>query len=66
MSVALPADMPEWRRHLLTDPQTSGGLLVPAPPSAPHRSCKRSRPEVSLRRRIIGKTEAGKPSIQVV
>lgn len=27
-AVLLPADMPEWRRHLLTDPQTSGGLLV--------------------------------------
>lgn len=24
----LPEDFPEWRRHLLTDPQTSGGLLV--------------------------------------
>jgi selenide, water dikinase len=27
-AVDLPADLPEWRRHLLTDPQTSGGLLV--------------------------------------
>jgi selenide,water dikinase len=26
--VELPAGWPEWRRHLLTDPQTSGGLLV--------------------------------------
>ena len=26
--VDLPDDRPEWRRHLLTDPQTSGGLLV--------------------------------------
>ena len=26
--VRLPADFPDWRRHLLTDPQTSGGLLV--------------------------------------
>lgn len=26
--VDLPADLPDWRRHLLTDPQTSGGLLV--------------------------------------
>ncbi|WP_238183008.1 selenide, water dikinase SelD, partial [Methylobacterium trifolii] len=26
--VDLPAGFPEWRRHLLTDPQTSGGLLV--------------------------------------
>lgn len=27
-SVVLPQDTPLWRRHLLTDPQTSGGLLV--------------------------------------
>ncbi|HEX6999123.1 MAG TPA: selenide, water dikinase SelD [Gammaproteobacteria bacterium] len=26
--VTLPAALPEWQRHLLTDPQTSGGLLV--------------------------------------
>ncbi len=26
--VTLPADCPDWQRHLLTDPQTSGGLLV--------------------------------------
>jgi selenide,water dikinase len=26
--VVLPAGMPEWRKKLLTDPQTSGGLLV--------------------------------------
>ena len=27
-AVVLPDSMPEWRRHLLTDPQTSGGLLI--------------------------------------
>ena len=32
--VALPADLPEWQRHLLTDPQTSGGLLVACAPDA--------------------------------
>jgi selenide,water dikinase len=26
--VRLPADLPDWRRDLLTDPQTSGGLLI--------------------------------------
>lgn len=26
--VQLPESLPEWRRHLLTDPQTSGGLLL--------------------------------------
>ena len=31
-SVTLPSDFPEWRRQLLTDPQTSGGLLIACDP----------------------------------
>jgi selenide,water dikinase len=31
--VTLPAAMPEWQRNLLTDPQTSGGLLVACDPA---------------------------------
>src|ERR1700722_2658395 len=27
-AVVLPPELPEWRRTLLTDPQTSGGLLI--------------------------------------
>jgi selenide, water dikinase len=33
-SVTLPANLGEWQRRLLTDPQTSGGLLI---------ACDRSR-----------------------
>jgi selenide,water dikinase len=32
--IALPADMPLWQRQLLTDPQTSGGLLVAVAPES--------------------------------
>jgi selenide, water dikinase len=32
--VELPAGAPEWQRDLLTDPQTSGGLLVACSPTA--------------------------------
>ena len=32
--VALPADFPEWKRKLVSDPQTSGGLLVACSPDA--------------------------------
>jgi selenide,water dikinase len=32
--VELPAELPQWRRDLLTDPQTSGGLLVAVAPNA--------------------------------
>jgi len=64
--VVLPAHMPDWNRHLLTDPQTSGGLLV---------SCAAERAASILATikaggfptaRIIGKAEAGMPSIKVV
>lgn len=55
----LPAGLPDWQRHLLTDPQTSGGLLV---------SCAADRAEAVLAQikgagypaaRIIGAVEAG-------
>ena len=34
--VELPAGAPEWQRKLVTDPQTSGGLLVACAPEAVH------------------------------
>jgi selenide,water dikinase len=32
--VALPSGLPDWKRHLLSDPQTSGGLLAAVAPGA--------------------------------
>jgi selenide,water dikinase len=64
-SVALPTDLPDWRRHLLTDPQTSGGLLV---------SCAPARADAILQSIVaagypaacrIGHTEAGRPVVKV-
>jgi selenophosphate synthase len=37
--VILPESLLEWQRHLLTDPQTSGGLLV---------SCASDRAEATV------------------
>jgi len=35
--MTLPPALPEWHKNLLTDPQTSGGLLVACDKaSAPH------------------------------
>jgi selenide,water dikinase len=64
--VVLPTGLPDWRRALLTDPQTSGGLLV---------ACKAERAEAILatieaagypRARIVGTAMAGAPGVEVV
>lgn len=64
-AVVLPDDMPEWRRHLLTDPQTSGGLLV---------ACEASRADEIIATivaagfplaRQIGQAEAGAAEVRV-
>jgi selenide,water dikinase len=64
-SVELPTDFPNWRRDLLTDPQTSGGLLV---------SCAAERADAILQTiadagypaaRKIGQTRAGPPKVGI-
>lgn len=64
--VILPPGIPAWRRALLTDPQTSGGLLV---------ACKAERAEEIRatieaagypRASIIGTVSAGQPAVEIV
>jgi selenide,water dikinase len=64
--VQTPANLPEWARDLLTDPQTSGGLLI---------ACSQNRAESLVKEivaagypsaKIIGTAEAGKPGVRVV
>jgi selenide, water dikinase len=64
--VRLPPHTPQVRRALLTDPQTSGGLLV---------TCERGKAQEILESilaagypaaRIIGNVSSGSPEIQVV
>jgi selenide, water dikinase len=63
--VNLPEHMPDWQRHLLTDPQTSGGLLI---------SCAPERAEAVVHgivaagygdARVIGYAKSGPPLIAV-
>lgn len=65
-AITLPAALPAWRRTLLTDPQTSGGLLV---------ACKAERAEAIRTAieaagyphvRVIGAITEGTPGIDVV
>jgi selenide,water dikinase len=61
-----PAELPLWRRDILTDPQTSGGLLIAVAPD-------RSEAVLALARRrdfgtsaVVGRLEQGAPRIQVL
>jgi selenide, water dikinase len=64
--VVLPSGLPEWKRHLLADPQTSGGLLVSCAEASAPRILETIRKAGLPAAAIIGRTEAGKPSITVV
>lgn len=64
--IALADDLPPWRRDLLTDPQTSGGLLV---------ACDAAHAETILRgivdagypwASIVGSVVEGEPGVDVV
>jgi selenide,water dikinase len=64
--VKLPADAPLWHRKLLTDPQTSGGLLVACSPASAQSVLDIFEAEGFDRARVIGSLEAGEPGISVV
>jgi len=60
--VALPAEFPEWKRNIVSDPQTSGGLLV---------ACARDAVEDVLKTfegtaKVIGRMTTGKPGITII
>ena len=64
-NVELPAEMPEWRRHLLTDPQTSGGLLIAVAPERGESILRTIHDSGAPFARIIGYAEEGAPAIKV-
>ena len=63
-AVDLPVGLEDWRRRLLTDPQTSGGLLVACDADAAPAICSRIR-EGDPRAAIVGSVEAGDPIVVV-
>lgn len=64
-AVALPAGMPDWRRDLLADPQTSGGLLVACKPERADAIRAMIETAGYPRASIIGSVAAGAPGIDV-
>ncbi len=57
--VSLAADAPEWQRKLITDPQTSGGLLVSCAPDAVDAVQAAICAEQGEAGRVIGRMHAG-------
>jgi selenide,water dikinase len=62
--VDLPVSLDDWRRLLLTDPQTSGGLLVACNVQAAPAILARIQ-ESDPRAAIIGSVEVGNPIVIV-
>jgi selenide,water dikinase len=64
--VTLPAGLPDWQRHLLSDPQTSGGLLVACAPEKANEIVETIRAAGYPAAQVIGHAEAGSPGIEIV
>jgi selenide,water dikinase len=61
----LAAGAPPWHRNMLTDPQTSGGLLVACAPESAATVLKLFAEEGFRHARVIGELTAGAPAIAV-
>jgi selenide,water dikinase len=64
-SVDLPADLPVWRRGLLCDPQTSGGLLIAVRADRASDIVERCRAAGFSQTAIIGEMRSGSPRVTV-
>ena len=64
-SVTLPAGAPAWHQKILTDPQTSGGLLVACDPAAVPAVLNVFAKQGFRQARVIGELVAGAPEIVV-
>ena len=64
--VALPPELADWQRHLLTDPQTSGGLLVSVAAPRAAAVLQQIRDAGYAAACIVGRAERGAPGIDVV
>lgn len=64
--VDLPEGLADWQRGLLSDPQTSGGLLVACAEDAADAILKSIVDAGYPAARIIGRTEDGEPRVRVV
>lgn len=64
--IELAVDAPEWHRKLITDPQTSGGLLIACAPEAVDAVQAAIVAEQGEPGRLIGQMKAGPARVSVV
>jgi selenide, water dikinase len=65
-AVSLAVDCPLWRRQIMTDPQTSGGLLVACAPDRADDILRTIREAGYSSASIVGKMRAGTPGIEAL
>ena len=65
-AVGLPANLDGWRRDLLCDPQTSGGLLIAVAPEAAPAVLALVRAAGFVESAIVGELAVGGPGVVVV
>lgn len=65
-NIVLPQGRDDWRRHLLTDPQTSGGLLVACEAERADEIAARIVAEGYPFARVIGRVSAGDAKVVIV
>jgi selenide,water dikinase len=63
--IDLPADLPDWRRDLLTDPQTSGGLLISVAAGQAEALLELSRAEGFVQAAVVGRVVEGPARVRV-
>ena len=64
-SVVLPDGFTQWKQNLLSDPQTSGGLLIACAPEAAAQVLALLHAEDFGAARVIGKLVTGEAQVQV-
>jgi selenide,water dikinase len=65
-AVRLPPDLPPWRADLLTDPQTSGGLLIAVAAEAAEATLDLAWARGLTGARRVGRLKAGEPLAHVL
>ena len=64
-SLEVAAELPEWHRKLVTDPQTSGGLLIACAPGAVMEVQAVIEAAQGARGTVIGRLEAGPAVVHI-